>query len=170
MNHRLFALIGLVVSSAVLSAYFLLETDCHTDVDGDEVCPKHPLPDLVAVVALYSYVFFFSSGLGAIPWFLMGEIFPAEVKGLASSIVTAVNWGLSFLITKTIDQETAFFGGEPKGLGGVFGGYGMICFLGIFFVNFCIPETKGRSLEQIQVELGGVRSAVAGDLREPDRP
>ena len=67
------------------------------------------------------------------------------------------------MITKTIDNETSFFGGEPKGLGGVFGGYGMICFLGIFFVQCCIPETKGKSLEQIQAELGGAKHTNGHD-------
>jgi SP family sugar porter-like MFS transporter len=157
----LFALIGLTISSAVLSAYYLLETDCHLDEKGNEVCPTHPLPNIVAVIALYSYVFFFSSGLGAIPWFLMGEIFPAEVKGLASSIATAVNWGLSFVITKTVNQETALFGGQPKGLGGVFAGYGVICFLGIFFVKCFIPETKGKTFDQIQAEMGGQKKYVS---------
>jgi SP family sugar porter-like MFS transporter len=161
----LFALVGLTISSAVLSAYYLLETDCH-EVDGAKVCPTHPLPDIVAVIALYSYVFFFSSGLGAIPWFLMGEIFPAEVKGLASSIATAVNWGLSFVITKTVDSETALFGGQPKGLGGVFGGYGVICFLGIFFVKCFIPETKGKSFDQIQAELGGSSKPKYSNVQE----
>jgi SP family facilitated glucose transporter-like MFS transporter 8 len=151
----LFALVGLTISSGTLAAYYSLETDCHKDAHGDEVCPTHPLPDVVAVIALYSYVFFFSSGLGAIPWFLMGEIFPAEVKGLASSIATAVNWGLSFVITKTVNSETDLFGGQPKGLGGVFGGYGVICLLGIFFVKCFIPETKGKSFDQIQAEIGG---------------
>lgn len=163
----LFALVGLTISSAVLSAYYLLETDCYMNATGDKVCPKHPLPDIVAVIALYSYVFFFSSGLGAIPWFLMGEIFPAEVKGQASSVATAVNWGLSFVITKTVGQETALFGGQPKGLGGVFAGYGVICFLGIFFVKCFIPETKGKSFDQIQAEMGGSQKKYVSVQEQP---
>ena len=99
---------------------------------------------------LYSYIFFFASGLGAIPWFLMGEIFPAEVKGVASSIATAVNWGLSFVITKTVNMETDALGGQPKGLGGVFAGYGVICLLGIGFVICFVPETKGKSFDEVR--------------------
>ena len=99
---------------------------------------------------LYSYIFFFASGLGAIPWFLMGEIFPAEVKGVASSIATAVNWGLSFVITKTVNMETDALGGQPKGLGGVFAGYGVICLLGIAFVICFVPETKGKSFDEVR--------------------
>ena len=99
---------------------------------------------------LYGYIFFFASGLGAIPWFLMGEIFPAEVKGVASSIATAVNWGLSFVITKTVNMETDALGGQPKGLGGVFAGYGVICPLGIGFVICFVPETKGKSFDEVR--------------------
>ena len=99
---------------------------------------------------LYGYIFFFASGLGAIPWFLMGEIFPAEVKGVASSIATAVNWGLSFVITKTVNMETDALGGQPKGLGGVFAGYGVICLLGIAFVICFVPETKGKSFDEVR--------------------
>ena len=99
---------------------------------------------------LYGYIFFFASGLGAIPWFLMGEIFPAEVKGVASSIATAVNWGLSFVITKTVNMETDALGGQPKGLGGVFAGYGVICLLGIGFVICFVPETKGKSFDEVR--------------------
>ena len=99
---------------------------------------------------LYGYIFFFASGLGAIPWFLMGEIFPAEVKGVASSIATAVNWGLSFVITKTVNMETDALGGQPKGLGGVFAGYGVICLLGIAFVVCFVPETKGKSFDEVR--------------------
>ena len=105
---------------------------------------------LLGGAGLYSYIFFFASGLGAIPWFLMGEIFPAEVKGVASSIATAVNWGLSFVITKTVNMETDVLGGQPKGLGGVFAGYGVICLLGIGFVICFVPETKGKSFDEVR--------------------
>ena len=72
---------------------------------------------------------------GAIPWFLMGEIFPPEVKGLASSVATSINWILSLVITKTVTALTDAYGGPPKGLGGVFLTYGAVCFLGAIFVK-----------------------------------
>ena len=72
---------------------------------------------------------------GAIPWFLMGEIFPPEVKGLASSVATACNWILSLIITKTVTALTDAYGGPPTGLGGVFLTYGAVCFLGAIFVK-----------------------------------
>ena len=68
--------------------------------------------------------------------------------------------------SKTVDQETALFGGQPRGLGGVFGGYGVICFLGIFFVKCFIPETKGKTFEQIQKELGGGGAAKYSSVQE----
>ena len=122
---------------------------------GTEPACASDLPKIVAAIALYAYVGFFSCGMGAIPWFLMGEIFPAEIKGLASSVATAINWSLAFLITKTVGSLTTLYGGPPTGLGGVFVTYGCVCFLGAIFVKLVIPETKGKSFEQIQRELGG---------------
>merc|ERR1711871_525874 len=120
------AISGMIVMSALLASYYLVQTDCHT-IGNAKICDSHPLPDPVAVFALYGYVFFFACGLGAIPWFIMGEIFPAEIKGIASSIATGVNWSLSFLITKTITKEADLMGGLPKGNGGVFASYCAIC-------------------------------------------
>jgi hypothetical protein len=57
---------------------------------------------MVAVGALYGFVLFYACGMGAIPWFLMGEIFPAGVKGQATAICTAVNWLLAFSVTKVL--------------------------------------------------------------------
>jgi len=129
---------------------------------AEPVCTSD-FPKIVAAIALYAYVGFFSCGMGAIPWFLMGEIFPAEVKGLASSVATAINWSLAFFITKTVGTLTDLFGGQPTGLGGVFVAYGCVCALGAVFVKLVIPETKGKSFEQIQREIGG----GGGDASKP---
>jgi len=125
-------------------------------------------PDAVAIVGLYGYTMFFSSGMGAIPWSLMAEIFDPKIKGLAMSIATMLNWLLSWVITYTVNDMESFFktmftknkGMKPSleencGLGGVFFTYGAINLLGIFFVIFVIVETKGKKLPQILDELRG---------------
>jgi hypothetical protein len=48
----------------------------------------------------------YACGLGAIPWLLMGEVFPSEVKGVATAICTAVNWTLAFSVTRTVSPLT----------------------------------------------------------------
>lgn len=81
----LWACTGQFICSAVLGAYFLVE-----------------MPAAIAVVALYGYILFFSSGMGAIPWSIMGEIFHPRVMAPASAIATAVNWTLSFVISYSV--------------------------------------------------------------------
>ena len=46
-----------------------------------------------------SYIVSFSLGLGAIPWLIMGELFPAHIRATASSVATLLNWSLSFIVT-----------------------------------------------------------------------
>ena len=118
----------------------------------------------IALVGLYGYVFFFASGMGAIPWSIMAEIFDPKVKGLASSLATAMNWLLSWVITFTVNDlksgwqkvfENHGNTHENAGMGGVFFTYGAISLLGCFFIWFIIPETKGKETSQIIAELRG---------------
>lgn len=86
------------------------------------------------------FVVMFSLGFGPIPWLMLGEIFAPEVKGLAASSASLLNWLMVFIITKfytnlkmAIDTSGAFW---------LFSG---ICALGIFFVFFLVPETAAHS-------------------------
>ena len=112
------------------------------------------LPPVVAVLLVYGYVVAFAVGLGAIPWLIIGEIFPPESRGLGCSIATAVNWSMSFVVTKTLGAMQT-----TVGLSGVFWFYGGCLMVGLYFVYFCVPETKGRSLEDIQAAFGARLSA-----------
>jgi len=144
------AMVGMCCSTAGLAAFYLNDDPTN-----------YPLR-CVAVFSLYAYVFFFSCGLGAIPWAMMGELFPIRVKAMASSVATLVNWLGSFAITKTLDNLTDAFGpggsgssDSHKGRGWVFVMYGAVCFLGLLVTIGIVPETKGKSIEQIQAELSG---------------
>ncbi len=75
---------------------------------------------------------------GPIPWLMMGEIFPARIRGSAAAIATAFNWSCTFMVTKSFPEAVAAFGGYT-----VFLGFALVCFTGIFFVIFLVPETKG---------------------------
>jgi len=99
----------------------------------------------------------------------MGEIFKPSVKGLASSIATATNWLLSFVITFTVASLTSAFEGllggalpnaVDAGMGGLFLAYGTVCGAGIFFVYFIIPETKGLTAREVQHKLSGKKGAL----------
>jgi len=161
----LFAGVGQLLGAACLIVYYL-GASCTRDSDGNILTASM---GVFPVISLYAYVFFFSCGMGAIPWFIMGEIFKPNVKGLASSIATAVNWLLSFAITETVDSFKDAFEDILKpslpnaintGMGGLFLLYGIICGLGVVFIFFFVPETKGLSAREVQHKLAGKTGPV----------
>lgn len=104
---------------------------------------------------LASFVVFvigFSLGFGPIPWLMMGEILPAKVRGSAASIVTAFNWACTFVVTKTFIDIV-----ESIGSHGAFWMFGSVCFVGMFFIAICVPETQGQSLEDIEKKMAGIK-------------
>lgn len=81
---------------------------------------------------------------------MVGEIFPPDVKGLASSICGAFNWTLAFVITKTFTNIR-----DAIGIGETFWLFSAFSIVGTLFVFFVVPETKGKSLADIQKMLAG---------------
>lgn len=102
------------------------------------------------LVSFMMYVVAFSLGWGPIPWLFMGEALPAKVRGPAASMVTALNWSCTFIITKT-------FPGMIEALGPsiVFFMFSGIMVIGSLYAVFLVPETKGKLLEEIEEELSG---------------
>ena len=90
----------------------------------------------------------FAMTLGPITWVVLSEIFPNKVRGAAMSIATASLWIASFLLTYTFPILNSSFGAS-----GTFWLYGIICGAGFVFIHFKLPETKGKSLEEIEAEL-----------------
>ena len=113
----------------------------------------------IPLTSMIIYVIGFSLGFGPIPWLMMGEILPAKIRGSAASVVTGFNWFCTFVVTKTFQDITSALGED-----GAFWMFGLICVAGLIFVIGFVPETRGRSLEEIEKRLTGpVRrmSAVA---------
>lgn len=111
------------------------------------------------LVSFVVYVIGFSLGFGPIPWLMMGEILPAKIRGSAASVVTAFNWMCTFIVTKTFNDLLSAIGPAST-----FWLFGVITLIGLVFVIGFVPETRGRSLEEIEMRLTGpVRrmSAVA---------
>lgn len=81
---------------------------------------------------------------------MVGEIFPADVKGFASSICGSFNWILAFIITKTFTNLRMAIG-----IGQTFWLFSAFSVVGTIFVFFVVPETKGKSLSDIQKMLAG---------------
>jgi sugar porter (SP) family MFS transporter len=86
--------------------------------------------------------------LAPITWVLLSEIFPNKVRGHAMSVATFALWFSCAVLTLTFP-----FLNKALGTSGTFGVYATICFIGFFFILKKLPETKGKSLEEIEREL-----------------
>lgn len=102
----------------------------------------------VMIVLVVLAIGFYAMSLGPVTWVLLSEIFPNRVRGVAMAVCTAALWIASFLLTYTFP-----FLNSGLGTGGTFMLYAVICFLGFVFVLRRIPETKGKSLEELEKEL-----------------
>ncbi|MBP1662949.1 MAG: putative transrane sugar transporter [Bacteroidetes bacterium] len=101
------------------------------------------------LIALLVYISFFAASFAPVMWVIISEIYPNRIKGVAMSFSTAVSWLCTFL--------TVYFAPVIHGAFGLQYLFGIFCLFSIVafvFVKFWIPETKGKSLEQIELELG----------------
>eukprot|EP00931_Biecheleriopsis_adriatica_P106751 TRINITY_DN81130_c0_g1_i1.p1 TRINITY_DN81130_c0_g1~~TRINITY_DN81130_c0_g1_i1.p1 ORF type:complete len:211 (-),score=46.20 TRINITY_DN81130_c0_g1_i1:49-603(-) len=114
----------------------------------------------LAVSCSFAYVAFFSIGLGPIPWLIMGELFPHEIRSGASSLAAAVNWSCSFMTTQAVGQFK-----EAMGFIGVFGIYGAVLLLGIVYIVALVPETKEKKSKSPRCLTGPNEVTVDGQRR-----
>jgi len=105
----------------------------------------HGAPPSLMLLSILFYVAFFAFGMGPGPWLIISEIFPTKVRGRAASIATATLWSGALLVTFTFLSLVNVL--KLWGIFAVFGALSFICFL---YVWKAVPETKGRTLEQIQ--------------------
>ncbi|KAI9194399.1 hypothetical protein LWI28_005603 [Acer negundo] len=99
---------------------------------------------IMAVGGVLIYVSAFSIGMGAVPWLIMSEIFPLNIKGVAGSLVVLVNWLCAWAVSYTFNFLMSW--SSP----GTFLLYSGFSLLTIIFVAKFVPETKGKTLEEIQ--------------------
>jgi sugar porter (SP) family MFS transporter len=107
---------------------------------------------LLALACILVYICAFAVGLGPVFWLLIAEIYPQHVRGAAMSTATAVNWLSNFVVALLFPIMLAELGSDVT-----FWIYAGICALAYVFVQKLVPETKERTLEDIQQDLGGGR-------------
>lgn len=105
----------------------------------------------VPLVSLSVYISVFSLGFGPIPGIMMGELFSPEAKGVALGVVCIIASILEFIVVKGFHNLTEVFS-----FGVTFWIFAGNCLLGTLFVYFLVPETKNKSLQEIQDELNGL--------------
>ena len=104
-------------------------------------------PTLI-LIGILGFVASFAVSLGPVMWVLFSELFPNRVRGLAISFVGLINSGCSFLVQLVFPWELANLGSA-----GTFLIYGVFALIGLVFIVILLPETKGRSLEELEQAL-----------------
>ncbi|VAI10614.1 unnamed protein product [Triticum turgidum subsp. durum] len=129
---------GMTLSLLVVAVIFFLKDNVPQDSD------MYYILSMIAVLAIVACVITFSFGMGAIPWVIMSEILPVSIKSLAGSFATLANWLTSFGITMTANLLLSW------SAGGTFVCYTLVSAFTLVFIILWVPETKGRTLEEIQ--------------------
>lgn len=104
----------------------------------------------LVLLAIIGFVASFAISLGPVMWVLLSEIFPNAYRGAAISVVGFWNSVVSASVTMIFPWELSHFGAA-----GTFLGYGLLALAALVFVLLVIPETKGKSLEELERLLAG---------------
>jgi len=104
----------------------------------------------VVVLLVLANVMFYSFTLAPLLWVVLSEIFPTRIRGAAMSIAALAHWVGNFTLTYSFPTIK-----ENLGWANNFWLYGVICAIGFVVLYLVLPETKGKSLEQIEKELMG---------------
>lgn len=99
---------------------------------------------IIVVMAIACYAMTLATAM----WVIISEIFPNRVRGVAMSVCTFGMWAACFILTYSFPMLNSTLGAA-----GTFWLYGVICLAGGVFVVFYLPETKGKSLEELEKEL-----------------
>lgn len=137
----------LMVGGSVMAASFLLPAVINIVVEN-----ANPM---MIVVFLSIYVAFYSFTWAPLTWVLVGEVFPLLIRGRASGLASSFNWIGSFVVGLLFPIMTASMAQDA-----VFAIFGVICVAGVIFVGTCVPETRGRTLEEIEAHGAKKGSAV----------
>lgn len=102
------------------------------------------------LIAILGFVASFAVSLGPVMWVLFSELFPNTIRGVAISFVGLINSAISFLVQWIFPWELDVLGSATT-----FMIYGVFALLGLIFILKVIPETKGKTLEELEAELVG---------------
>jgi MFS transporter, SP family, arabinose:H+ symporter len=110
---------------------------------------------MLILFGILGFVAAFAISIGPVMWVLFSELFPNRIRGLAISFVGLINSAVSFLVQLVFPWQLATIGA-----GTTFLIYGLFAAAGLFFVLTVVPETKGKSLEELERQLVTSPAAV----------
>ncbi|XP_018320235.1 facilitated trehalose transporter Tret1-like isoform X2 [Agrilus planipennis] len=130
--------IGMVISEVPLGIYFYLKEN---DYDVSSI-------GWLPVACMIGYIITCNFGFGTVPWTVMGEIFPTDAKAAASTITASFCAFMAFIVVRVFTYVQ-----DAVGLSVTYWIFSAFCFSGIFFTQFFMIETKGKTFAEIQVIL-----------------
>uniref|UniRef100_A0A182Y162 Major facilitator superfamily (MFS) profile domain-containing protein n=1 Tax=Anopheles stephensi TaxID=30069 RepID=A0A182Y162_ANOST len=130
--------VGTTVSLIGLSIFLYFQTSI----------PLYRNYSWLSLIFLISYIVFVGIGLFPLPWCMTGEIFPVATRGLGSGLTSSFNFVCFFAVIKT--GPTLF---ATVGINGTFLVYGVISLLGTLLLYVILPETKNRTLQEIEEQF-----------------
>ncbi|XP_076823022.1 facilitated trehalose transporter Tret1-like isoform X2 [Clavelina lepadiformis] len=151
----------LIISTTVMCLSMITFGVYFQLTDGND---SHNLTWL-ALASLMVYMAAFSIGLGPIPWILMVELIPLRAKGKCGGIVTTINLLSAFIITKEFKDLTVHITNQ-----GTYWFFAGISFLALLFTIFLIPETKDRSLEDIERSFHSQYESISSYKADDENP
>ncbi|XP_050311043.1 facilitated trehalose transporter Tret1-like [Anthonomus grandis grandis] len=132
MVSNVFGMLGLIA----LGVFFYLKDDLSVDVSALGYLP---------ISSLVIYILVLNVGLSIQPWAMLAELFPPDIKAISATISTFTSFSLSFITTLGFP-----FMADSIGLACTFWVFAAILFLGSIFTFLVVPETGGKSIEEVQ--------------------
>jgi len=142
---------GIDYSSDITYKEALRETIGNEDVityESELIKASITMNPMLILLAIIGFVASFAISLGPVMWVLFSELFPNRLRGIAISFVGFINSGVSFLVQWIFPWELDTLGSSVTFLI-----YGIVAALGLIFIIKIIPETKGKSLEELEAQL-----------------
>jgi len=100
------------------------------------------------LTSLCIYNIAYPFGFGGVPWLVVSEVAPKNMKAFCGPIIGFFTWGTAFLVTLSFNNITELFG-----TGETFWIFASASVVGVFFTYFVVPETKGKTLAEIEFSL-----------------
>jgi SP family galactose:H+ symporter-like MFS transporter len=133
-------LLGMALSLAVVGAAFEFMTSATA-----APATAASTAGIVTLAALVVFIACFAFSMGPVVWTVINEIFPGHIRGRAVAVATACNWASAFVVSQVFLSLIDAIGNSFT-----FWLFASFCVLGWIWIFYAVPETKGRSLEQIQ--------------------
>jgi sugar porter (SP) family MFS transporter len=126
----------------------VLGKESTTIYESDLIKAAIKMNPMLILFAIIGFVASFAISIGPVMWVLFSELFPNRLRGIAISFVGFINSGVSFIVQWIFPWELSTIGSA-----GTFLIYGIFAALGLIFIIKVIPETKGKSLEELEAQL-----------------